>query len=344
MTTNPPPSFPVAEDDPASGALQLHFPDNKLVQSLFGPHHAHLDRISEKLGVHLHARGNHLTVKGARAKEAKMLLDLFYARLVNGGEFETAELEATLEKLSHADSDNDVRDALALAHGYADLAIKTRKRVIIPRTDNQARYIDALRTSELVFGLGPAGTGKTFLAVARAVEMLLAGDVERIVLSRPAVEAGERLGFLPGDMREKVDPYLRPIYDALYDTLGADLVEKRLAAGEIEVAPLAFMRGRTLSNSFVILDEGQNTTPVQMKMFLTRLGENSHMVVTGDLSQIDLPPGQRSGLLDAVETLRDVNGVTVHQFEQIDVVRHKLVGAIVRAYDLRDARNRGRQL
>lgn len=327
----------------AAGGLQLHFPDNKLAQELFGAHHAHLDRIGEKLGVKLHARGNHVSIKGDRAKDAKSLLDMFYSRLVNGGRFEAAELEGTLDKLAASTSENSVRDALALAQGYAENAIKTRKRVIIPRTENQALYIDSFRNNELVFGLGPAGTGKTFLAVARAVEMLMAGEVERIILSRPAVEAGERLGFLPGDMREKVDPYLRPIYDALFDTMGADQVEKRLTAGEIEIAPLAFMRGRTLSNAFVILDEGQNTTPVQMKMFLTRLGEGSHMVVTGDLSQIDLPAGQRSGLLDAVETLQDVPGVHIHQFEQADVVRHRLVGAIVKAYDLRDARNRGRQ-
>lgn len=326
-----------------AGGLQLHFPDNKLAQELFGAHHAHLDRIGEKLGVKLHARGNHVSLKGDRAKDAKSLLDMFYSRLVNGGRFDSAELEGTLDKLAASTNESGVRDALALAQGYAEHAIKTRKRVIFPRTENQAHYIDSFRNNELVFGLGPAGTGKTFLAVARAVEMLTAGEVERIILSRPAVEAGERLGFLPGDMREKVDPYLRPIYDALFDTMGADHVEKRLTAGEIEIAPLAFMRGRTLSNAFVILDEGQNTTPVQMKMFLTRLGEGSHMVVTGDLSQIDLPAGQRSGLLDAVETLQDVPGVHIHQFEQADVVRHRLVGAIVKAYDVRDARNRGRQ-
>ena len=334
-------SAPPAAEAPHS--LQMHLPDNKLAQQLFGPHNAHLDIISKKLDVQVHARGNHLTIKGARAEAAKAVLDVFYSRIVNGSEFETRELELTLDKLHLAHSETQVRDVLSLASGYADYAIRTRKRTILPRTDNQAHYIRLLRGQELVFGLGPAGTGKTFLAVARAVEMLLAGEVERLVLSRPAVEAGERLGFLPGDMKEKVDPYLRPLYDALHETLGSDQVERRMTAGEIEIAPLAFMRGRTLSHAYVILDEAQNTTPVQMKMFLTRLGEGSRMVVTGDLSQIDLPSGQRSGLFDALETLSDVPEVGMQQFDQGDVVRHRLVGAIIRAYDARDAKARGRQ-
>ncbi|HEX2116437.1 MAG TPA: PhoH family protein, partial [Alphaproteobacteria bacterium] len=217
-----------------------------------------------------------------------------------------------------------------------DLTVRTRKRHVAPRTPTQATYLKALRDTELVFGIGPAGTGKTYLAVAAAVQMLTAGRVDRIILSRPAVEAGERLGFLPGDLREKVDPYLRPLYDALHDMLPGEQVMKRIANGEIEIAPLAFMRGRTLAHSFVILDEAQNTTPVQMKMFLTRLGESSRMAVTGDLSQIDLPHGTRSGLLDAVETLRDVPGIAMVRFTEVDVVRHGLVTEIVRAYDLRD--------
>lgn len=327
----------------APPSIQMHLPDNQLAQTLFGPHHAHLDLISRKLEVTIHARGNQLNIKGEQANAAKSLLDVFYSRLVNGGVFESRELELTLDKLTHAHSETQVRDALSLAGGYADFTIRTRKKNVMPRTDNQAHYVKALRAHELVFGLGPAGTGKTFMAVARAVEMLLAGEVERLVLSRPAVEAGERLGFLPGDMKEKVDPYLRPLYDALHETLGADQVERRMAAGEIEIAPLAFMRGRTLSHAYIILDEAQNTTPVQMKMFLTRLGEGSRMVVTGDLSQIDLPTGQRSGLFDAIETLTEVPGIAMVQFDQNDVVRHRLVGAIVRAYDVRDARARGRR-
>jgi phosphate starvation-inducible PhoH-like protein len=226
-------------------------------------------------------------------------------------------------------------DGAALA-AWGDEAIGTRKRQITARSPAQADYIRALRQHELVFGLGPAGTGKTYLAVAMAVDMLMSGLVERIVLSRPAVEAGERLGFLPGDLKEKVDPYLRPLYDALYDMLPAEQVEKRLASGEIEIAPLAFMRGRTLAHAYVILDEAQNTTPVQMKMFLTRLGEHARMAVTGDLSQIDLPRGTRSGLKDALETLDNVEGIAVVQFSEADVVRHPLVTRIVRAYDRRD--------
>jgi phosphate starvation-inducible PhoH-like protein len=205
----------------------------------------------------------------------------------------------------------------------------------------QAAYVRAMRSYDLVFALGPAGTGKTYLAVAMAVALMIKGSVDRLVLSRPAVEAGERLGFLPGDLKEKVDPYLRPLYDALYEMLPTDQVINRLESGEIEVAPLAFMRGRTLSNCFIILDEAQNTTPVQMKMFLTRLGENSRMVVTGDLTQVDLPQGARSGLTDAVETLGSVEGIAVIHFTEADVVRHPLVTRMVRAYDRRGSAERG---
>jgi phosphate starvation-inducible PhoH-like protein len=211
-------------------------------------------------------------------------------------------------------------------------AIRTRRKQINARTPMQAEYMKLLQEKDLVFGLGPAGTGKTYLAVAMGVSMLLDNKVERIILSRPAVEAGERLGFLPGDLREKIDPYLRPLYDALYDMMPADQVLRRLASNEVEIAPLAFMRGRTLTNSFVILDEAQNTTSVQMKMFLTRLGEGSRMAVTGDLSQVDLPRGVRSGLRDATEVLRGVDGVGSTQFSDADVVRHPLVTRIVRAY------------
>jgi phosphate starvation-inducible protein PhoH and related proteins len=214
--------------------------------------------------------------------------------------------------------------------------LESLRRRIVPRTPAQADYLDAMRNNELVFGLGPAGTGKTYLAVATAVTLLRAGEVDRIILSRPAVEAGERLGFLPGDIREKIDPYLRPLYDALYDMLPGDQVVKRLASGEIEVAPLAFMRGRTLANSFIILDEAQNTTPTQMKMFLTRLGENSRMVITGDLSQIDLPFGAKSGLRDAMDILGGVKGIGVMEFTAADVVRHPLVTRIVEAYNNRE--------
>jgi phosphate starvation-inducible PhoH-like protein len=216
-------------------------------------------------------------------------------------------------------------------------AIRTRKGAIGPRSAGQTGYIDLLARHEMVFALGPAGTGKTYLAVAQAVANLTSGRVDRIILSRPAVEAGERLGFLPGDMKEKVDPYLRPLYDALNDMLPGDQLTRRMTAGEIEIAPLAFMRGRTLAHAFVILDEAQNTTPVQMKMFLTRMGEGTRMVVTGDLTQIDLPPGTRSGLADALDTLEGVSGIGVARFNNSDVVRHPLVGRIVEAYDQRQA-------
>jgi len=240
----------------------------------------------------------------------------------------------------------DVDAALRIASEPAEeqdgdpvmIEIRTPKRRITLRSRNQARYLQMLEQSELVFALGPAGTGKTYLAVAAAVAMMETGKVDRIVLSRPAVEAGERLGFLPGDLREKVDPYLRPLYDALFDTMPGEKVTRRLANDDIEVAPLAFMRGRTLSNAFVILDEAQNTTPVQMKMFLTRLGENARMVVTGDLSQIDLPPGQTSGLADALDMLEGVEGISTIRFSDVDVVRHELVARIVRAYDARGPR------
>jgi len=218
------------------------------------------------------------------------------------------------------------------------LVIRTPKRHISPRSAGQQRYMRTLMDSELAFGLGPAGTGKTYLAVGMAVSMLTSGRVDRIILSRPAVEAGERLGFLPGDMRDKIDPYLRPLYDALYDMLPAEQVDRRLETGEIEVAPLAFMRGRTLANAYVILDEAQNATPVQMKMFLTRLGENARMVVTGDLSQIDLPRGVTSGLRHAVRTLEGVQGVATTQLSAGDVVRHELVSRIVNAYEAVEAR------
>jgi phosphate starvation-inducible PhoH-like protein len=262
-----------------------------------------------------------------QATRAEGTLRQLYRRLEAGQSIESGDVDGYARLAASDDAS-------------PDLSIRTRKRHVVPRSPGQRAYFQALNEHELVFALGPAGTGKTYLAVAKAVAMKLAGDVDRIVLSRPAVEAGERLGFLPGDMREKVDPYLRPLYDALFDMLPGDLVNRLLTSGEIEVAPLAFMRGRTLAHAFVILDEAQNTTPVQMKMFLTRLGEHSRMVVTGDLSQIDLPRGTRSGLQDALEILGDVSGVARVSFTARDVVRHDLVTRIVEAYDARDARRR----
>ena len=220
------------------------------------------------------------------------------------------------------------------------IMIRTRKKTIVPRSATQIDYMKCLVKDDVIFALGPAGTGKTYLAVAQAVAQLINGSVQRLILSRPAVEAGERLGFLPGDMKEKVDPYLRPLYDALYDCMPPEQVERRMASGEIEIAPIAFMRGRTLADAFVILDEAQNTTPMQMRMFLTRLGEGSRMVITGDPSQTDLPGGQKSGLNDAVDTLQGIDGVRFVRLTSKDVVRHDLVTRIVEAYDARDSKLR----
>ena len=309
--------------------LPLEFDDNALVLQLFGSHHGNLVRIEQKLDVLIDSRGNQVTITGApeTVDTARVVLDSLYSRLAKGLAVDRQEVDAALRMAA--------RDVPGNAPGGADAepVILTRKRHISPRTPVQAAYVRAIDAFELVFALGPAGTGKTYLAMAKAVEKLISGEVDRIVLSRPAVEAGERLGFLPGDLRDKVDPYLRPLYDALYDMLPAPQVVKRMESGEIEIAPLAFMRGRTLANAFVILDEAQNTTAVQMKMFLTRLGENSRMVITGDLSQVDLPQGIRSGLREAVEILADVEGGTCIQFTHSDVVRHPLVTRVVRAYE-----------
>ena len=311
---------------PGGPPRYLSFDDNGLVPLLFGDHDRHLARIEQRLGVALSSRGNQIAISGpdGSADAAVTVLNALYDRLKGGLPVTLAEVDAAVRIAKDPPREGEATPLIE---------IKTPKRRITPRTRNQARYLQTLAESELVFALGPAGTGKTYLAVAMAVMMMEAGKVDRIVLSRPAVEAGERLGFLPGDMREKVDPYLRPLYDALHDTMPGEKVARKLASDDIEVAPLAFMRGRTLSNAFVILDEAQNTSAVQMKMFLTRLGENARMVVTGDLSQIDLPPGQTSGLADALEVLDGVPGIAVVRFTDADIVRHELVTRIVRAYD-----------
>jgi phosphate starvation-inducible PhoH-like protein len=316
--------------DGAEARVQMQFDDNSLLPQLFGERDGNLDRIEKKLGVSVVSRGNRIAISGpsSRTDVARAALSALYERLQRGLEVDAAAVDAAVRLAQNQPGRGEL-----WSEGDE---IRTRKRRISARSPNQSLYMRALREHELVFGLGPAGTGKTYLAVATAVDMMMSGAIERIVLSRPAVEAGERLGFLPGDLREKVDPYLRPLYDALYDMLPGDQVMKRLANGEIEIAPLAFMRGRTLANAFVILDEAQNTTPVQMKMFLTRLGENARMAVTGDLSQIDLPPGAQCGLRDALETLDGVEGVAVVEFTETDVVRHALVSRIVRAYDQRE--------
>ena len=314
--------------------VELEFDDNRLLPQLFGSHNSHLARIEQELEVELRSRGNAVTITGpaVAAEAARNVLSGLYSRLQQGAEIDPAEVDGAL-RMAEAPALSEAPGGSLLPE---DLAIQTRKRRILPRSLRQAAYLEAIDNHDLVFGLGPAGTGKTYLAVAKAVESLIRGETDRIVLSRPAVEAGEQLGFLPGDMKDKVDPYLRPLYDALHDMLPANQVAKKIDTGEIEIAPLAFMRGRTLSHSFVILDEAQNTTAVQMKMSLTRLGENARMVVTGDLSQVDLPGGAKSGLRDAVNVLKDVDGVAFVNFTAKDVIRHQLVSRIVEAYDTRN--------
>jgi phosphate starvation-inducible protein PhoH and related proteins len=303
--------------------LALSFNDNKLLHELFGGHDEHLALIERRLHVDIAARGNQVTVRGNAddAEVARQVLIGLYERAARGHE------------ISKGDVDGALRMARSAAETSNDVSVRTRRKQVMARTPTQRAYIEAIRKNELVFGIGPAGTGKTYLAVACAAEALMNGEVDRIVLSRPAVEAGERLGFLPGDMKEKVDPYLRPLYDALYDMMPQSLVAKGLAENQIEIAPLAFMRGRTLASAFIILDEAQNTTPQQMKMFLTRLGEGSRMVVTGDPTQIDLPRGIESGLDDALGILKSVKGTAQIKFTTSDIVRHPLVGRIVAAYE-----------
>jgi phosphate starvation-inducible PhoH-like protein len=313
----------------------LHFDDNSLLPMLFGEHDRHLARLERLMEVHVASFGNEVTITGPDwpVEAAEAALQALWARLKKGMTVDAADVDAAARMAREV-------DAPAAAGGGSDLdtlhtgdlTLVTRKKHITPRSGRQAAYVRALLNHDLTFGLGPAGTGKTYLAVATAVAMKVQGRIDRIVLSRPAVEAGERLGFLPGTMEEKVNPYLRPLYDALDDMLPGDMLTKMMERREIEIAPLAFMRGRTLSSAFVILDEAQNTTATQMKMFLTRLGEGSRMAVTGDLSQVDLPRNERSGLRDAVDVLKNVPKIGFTQFTDADVVRHPLVTRIVRAY------------
>src|SRR5436190_3470050 len=313
-----------------SVSRRVAFEDNSVLVELYGVHDRNLARIEQLANVQLRARANQVEITGETddVAAAHKALTSLYERLKRGLTVEMADVDAA------------IRFARSGVAGEEE-GIRTRKRTINARSPGQREYLEALRERDMVFALGPAGSGKTYLAVAQGVSLLLGGKVERIVLSRPAVEAGERLGFLPGDMKEKIDPYLRPLYDALHDMLPAEQIANRLESGEIEIAPLAFMRGRTLAHCYVILDEAQNTTPMQMRMFLTRLGEGSRMVVTGDPSQTDLPGGQRSGLSDAVDTLEDVNGIRFVRLTSKDVVRHELVTRIVEAYDARDKKPKG---
>ncbi|WP_093453524.1 PhoH family protein [Sphingomonas sp. YR710] len=312
--------------------LEILFDRPQLLGRLFGEFDQNLVAIENRLGVYIAARGNKLQIEGeaSAAARAREVLSGLYNRIVQGQDIDSGAVEAVIAMSAEPTLDgilrNDVSDP-------PRVMIRTRKKTIVPRSATQIRYMEALNKSDIIFALGPAGTGKTYLAVAQAVQQLITGTVERLILSRPAVEAGERLGFLPGDMKEKVDPYLRPLYDALYDMLPNEQVERRLASGEIEIAPIAFMRGRTLGDAFVILDEAQNTTPAQMKMFLTRFGQNSRMVVCGDPRQIDLPDIGKSGLADAVAKLEGIDGIATVRFGAADVVRHPVVGRIVQAYE-----------
>jgi phosphate starvation-inducible PhoH-like protein len=312
--------------------IEVVFDRPQLLGAVFGHYDQNLVAIENALGVYIAARGNKLQIEGEASAigRARDVLTGLYNRIVHGEEIDPGTVSAAISMSAEPTLDGIIRHD---GQDQPPVMIRTRKKTIVPRSATQIRYMEALTRHDVIFALGPAGTGKTYLAVAQAVAQLITGSVDRLILSRPAVEAGERLGFLPGDMKEKVDPYLRPLYDALYDCLPAEQVERRIASGEIEIAPIAFMRGRTLADSFIILDEAQNTTPAQMKMFLTRFGMNSRMVICGDPRQVDLPDPSKSGLADAVARLEGVESIATVRFNAADVVRHPIVGRIVEAYE-----------
>ena len=301
------------------------FEDNSLLPALYGREDEHLVLLEKKTDTKINYRGNYLEIFGKNndCENVSLILRNLYKRLKDGSDISLGDVEGEIKMIQ----------GKAINIASEQIYINTSKRKIVARSLNQKSYLNSMKNNTLVFAIGPAGTGKTYLAVAVAVQCLLNGEVDRIILSRPAVEAGERLGFLPGDIKDKVDPYLRPLYDALYDMLPAETVLRKLESGEIEVAPLAFMRGRTLSNAYVIVDEAQNTTPMQMKMLLTRLGENAKMVVTGDLSQIDLDNNQLSGLKQATKILNNIEDIDFINFSSQDVVRNQLVTKMVEAYE-----------
>ncbi len=313
--------------------VEVEFDEQTVLGALFGQFDQNLVQIENRLGVYISARGNKVLIEGpedsvARARE---VLKGMHQRLLSGHEVDAGAVESLIMMSNEPTLEGIITGTPG---GVPPIMIRTRKKTIAPRSATQIEYMKALVRDDVIFALGPAGTGKTYLAVAQAVAQLINGSVQRLILSRPAVEAGERLGFLPGDMKEKVDPYLRPLYDALYDCMPPEQVERRIASGEIEIAPIAFMRGRTLADAFVILDEAQNTTPAQMKMFLTRFGQNSRMVICGDPKQVDLPGGvNASGLADAVNKLEGIDGIGTVRFSTADVVRHPIVGRIVEAYE-----------
>jgi phosphate starvation-inducible PhoH-like protein len=322
----------VGANDAGRARLELEFEQPYLLGPLFGDYDRHLVMIEDRLGVNIAARGNRVMIEGEpdNAARARDVLVGLYNRLDQGHDVDGAAVESIIGMAAQPSLDGIISEEVAQP---PRVMIRTRKKTIVPRSPVQTTYMEALGRDDMIFALGPAGTGKTYLAVAQAVSMLIGGQVDRLILSRPAVEAGERLGFLPGDMKEKVDPYLRPLYDALYDMLPTEQVERRIASGEIEIAPIAFMRGRTLNDAFIILDEAQNTTPAQMKMFLTRFGMRARMVICGDPNQVDLPDAGRSGLADAVSRLEGIRSIATVRFTSADVVRHPLVGRIVDAYE-----------
>ena len=326
---------PVPAQSGDRSRAELVFDRPQLMAQLFGEFDQNLLALENKLGVYITARGNKVGLEGSAESvaQARDVLHGLYNRIVRGEVVDAGLIDAVIA-MSSEPTLAGIIQADASGGAIPQIMIRTRKKTIVPRTIAQAHYMRQLLSNDIIFALGPAGTGKTYIAVAQAVAQLITGSIQRLILSRPAVEAGEKLGFLPGDMKEKVDPYLRPLYDALNDCLPAEQVERRIASGEIEIAPIAFMRGRTLADAFIILDEAQNTTPAQMKMFLTRFGENSRMVVCGDPKQTDLPGGMNaSGLNDAVGRLEGVEGLSICRFGSGDVVRHPIVGRIVEAYE-----------
>ncbi len=326
-------------------AIDIEFDDNDLLPVLFGEHNSNLDILEKSLGVSVSGRGNHLTLEGSDEdlRTANIVLAALWEKIKREEEIGPAEVEAALRFAREPENRDGNGTAAGQGnpqndiHDFSDArsVIKTKKKSIAPRSPRQADYIKSIIEKEMVFGLGPAGTGKTYLAVAMGVQAFIQGEVAKLIFCRPALEAGERIGFLPGDLKEKVDPYLRPVYDALHDMLHRDFVQKKMDHGDIEIVPLAFMRGRTLDNAFIVLDEAQNATPSQMKMFLTRMGENSKVVVTGDPSQSDLPGGSPEGLNEALRILEDVPEIGFIEFSGKDVVRHALVQKIVDAYATR---------
>ena len=321
---------------PDNQKVTIEFPNNSLLAILIGENSINLIRLERLLEVVINQFGNQIKISGdnKNINFTKTILTNVYNKLSNN-EIEDMNLNFSFfeTELRMFSNKSEKKENSKKPNEILEYKFQTWKKTIVPKSFGQKSYFEALNNYELVFGLGPAGTGKSYLAVAKGIDMLKKGLIEKIILTRPAVEAGERLGFLPGDMKEKIDPYLRPIYDALYDMIPSDRVEKKIQSGEIEIAPLAFMRGRTFNNAFVIVDEAQNTTSVQMKMVLTRIGEGSRMVINGDLSQIDLPSGQVSGLYESKKILGKINDIKIISLEAEDVIRHPIVAKIIKAYD-----------